>query len=208
MWKVTFSNKTKRGTGFNRNAEEGEFMVELEPSICGWVYATPERYQFVDGEFSEYPGWESESKKKELYEMYNSILTDIDNIVAGMQKENFEYNGVKFYVDADFIHKTRTRMDSLPDQAVIIWKSADKLADGITNVEVSFTKPEFIALSDALYDKAANEWYMGEELKKHLKVLCKKPDITLEDLKNFKADFVDMTTRPVDTTTPPVSGGM
>lgn len=53
MWKLVFDSVTNRGVGFNREAGEGEFAVSLPPSECAWFNATPERYQYVGGVFSE-----------------------------------------------------------------------------------------------------------------------------------------------------------
>ena len=53
MWKLIFDNVTKRGTGCNREPQDGEFAIDRHPSECAWFNAEPERYQYVDGEFSE-----------------------------------------------------------------------------------------------------------------------------------------------------------
>jgi len=53
MWKLIFDNVTKRGTGCNREPQDGEFAIDRHPSECAWFNAEPERYQYVDGVFSE-----------------------------------------------------------------------------------------------------------------------------------------------------------
>jgi hypothetical protein len=53
MWKCVFDSATNKGVAFGRQAGDGEFMVELPPAECAWFNSEPERYQYVDGVFSE-----------------------------------------------------------------------------------------------------------------------------------------------------------
>lgn len=55
MWKLIFDSITLRGIGCNREPMEGEFAIERQPSDCAWFNVYPERYQYVDGVFSEVP---------------------------------------------------------------------------------------------------------------------------------------------------------
>jgi hypothetical protein len=64
MWKLIFDNATKRGTGCNREPQDGEFGVDRQPSECAWFNVTPERYQYVEGVFSEVETWQAEYDAK------------------------------------------------------------------------------------------------------------------------------------------------
>lgn len=65
-WKCVFDSATGRGVAFGRQAGDGEFMVELAPSECGWFNSEPSKYQYVDGTFSEVDPavWEETLKER------------------------------------------------------------------------------------------------------------------------------------------------
>ena len=175
MWKLVFNTETNRGSGFNRSASEGEYEVMLPPSQCAHFAETPERYQYVDGVFGEFAGWGSELEAKELENALTDKLSEIDGVVRMKQNEDFEYQGNMYYSDPDFIHKTLTRIDRLPDEYELTWKTADK--EGINNVYVVMTKPEFQAFADFMYDYMAGFWFAGDALKNQVKALANDGDI-------------------------------
>jgi hypothetical protein len=89
MWKLIFSNVTKRGTGCNREPQDGEFAIDRHPSECAWFNAEPERYQYVDGVFSEVEGWQEEEAAKAAE---REIVKQKDAIAA--QRYAIETGGV------------------------------------------------------------------------------------------------------------------
>lgn len=98
-------------------------------------------------------------------------LAQIDAIVQGAQSGNFTYQGKTFYSDPDFIHKTLTRIERLPDEHQLIWKTADKQPDGLNNIYVQMTKVEFQAFADFMYDYMAAFWFIGDAKKTQVKAL-------------------------------------
>lgn len=76
MWDLRFDNTTKRGLRIappNLNDTlEGEFSVMRPKEQCAWFLSTPTRYQYVDGVFSEFPGWETEQAEETLTQWRNS----------------------------------------------------------------------------------------------------------------------------------------
>jgi len=64
MWKCVFDSTSKRGVAFNREPQDGEFMQEITPANAAWFASEPERYQYVDGVFSEVSPeiWDEELK--------------------------------------------------------------------------------------------------------------------------------------------------
>lgn len=88
MWKCVFYSGTGRGVAFGREAGAGEFMVELPPSECGWFNVTPERYQYVDGAFSERAEWQAEQQAKE--EEQNARIARLEAIKAARITEGLK----------------------------------------------------------------------------------------------------------------------
>ena len=65
-WTCIFDAETNRGKRRDINGPgPGEFAVTRHPSQCAWFDQCPERYQFVDGVISEWPGWEAEQFQAE-----------------------------------------------------------------------------------------------------------------------------------------------
>lgn len=115
MWKCIFSTVTNRGVAFNRTAQDGEFMVEIPPSECGWFASTPERYQYVEGVFSEVETWEQEVTEKELTAAKTQKVNEITEFGDKKDMEPFEYpaeSGV-FYKVTDAILNTITYCDTM-----------------------------------------------------------------------------------------------
>jgi hypothetical protein len=93
MWKCIFDSETGKGVAFGREAQEGEFKVELPPSECAWFNSTPERYQYADGIFSERPEWEQEQQFKELEQ---AVTQKFNEIIVYNDKKDMEpipFNG-------------------------------------------------------------------------------------------------------------------
>jgi len=108
MWKLIFSNVTKRGTGCNREPQDGEFGVDRQPSECAWFNVTPERYQYVEGTFSEVQGYLEQKEKTVVFnQKKNQLLEERKNrnnfwpfVCDGNNYVNDELNiqGVKIQV--------------------------------------------------------------------------------------------------------------
>ena len=68
MWDLRFDSVTFRGLRVARDGEpveDGEFSIIRHRSQCAWFRSTPERYQYVDVVFSEFPGWADEQAARE-----------------------------------------------------------------------------------------------------------------------------------------------
>jgi len=88
MWKCVFDNETGKGVAFGRQAQEGEFMVELPPSECGWFNSDSERYQYIDGVFSERPAEELEALRKEKAKRVNKAKAEaeVERLLSEIQR--------------------------------------------------------------------------------------------------------------------------
>jgi hypothetical protein len=78
MWKCVFDSATNKGVAFGRQAGDGEFMVELPPADCGWFNSEPERYQYINGVFSERPAQELEELRREKVRASNARKAEAD----------------------------------------------------------------------------------------------------------------------------------
>lgn len=98
-WKLVFSSTTNRGVGCNREPQTGEFAIDRHPSECAWFMSEPERYQYVNGVFSEVPTWATEkadkafkeaqkAKKREVKDRYDllsltPVVTSYGSYIGG-----------------------------------------------------------------------------------------------------------------------------
>lgn len=66
MWKITYNTSTGLCTSCNsRDPQEGESVIYLDLTLCGWVNVYPERYKVVNGELVERPEWAQEEADRE-----------------------------------------------------------------------------------------------------------------------------------------------
>jgi hypothetical protein len=169
MWRCVFETATGKGVAFNRPAVAGEFVVEIEPRLCGDFANTPGRYQHVDGSFGERPGWTAEQAYGAVVAAVEAKIAAIEAHKAVLQIGPFLYQGHLYYTDgnamSDF-ERTKARCqrlagtDPIPTPPPIAghWLSADVDPETGLRVPVAFTVEQFYDLSDALYDNRALLW--------------------------------------------------
>lgn len=102
-------------------------------------------------------------------EAFLSALSAIDLEVQEKQSLPFEFNGHNYYPDTEFIQGVFSALSILPSDYQEIWKTADKEADGITNVYVTLDKTGIAGLAAAYLSFRKGIWADGEEKKKLLK---------------------------------------
>lgn len=109
MWKITYNTSTGLCTSCNsRDPQEGESLIYLDPTQCGWVNTDPGRYKVVNGALEEVPGYlEAKEKREALDKKLAEILEQRRNrnnvwdfIYDGHQYVNDEQNiqGVKVQI--------------------------------------------------------------------------------------------------------------
>lgn len=169
MWKLVFNSKTRRGTGCNRKPREGEFVIERKRENCLWFNIYPDRYQYVNGTFSEVPNWESDRLLKEKLQKLDKDLSDIDKEVQEADKQPFLFNGVSYYPDTEFIQGIFSVLHLLPSNYTEVWKTAEKEEDGLKNKKVTLDKAGITGLALAYLQFKKNNWLAGEIRKDALK---------------------------------------
>jgi hypothetical protein len=127
MWKCIFDSTTNRGVAFNRAAGDGEFQVEMQPSECAWFASTPERYQYVDGVFSEYPGWEQEQAEKEAAAELQYQKDAIAKQRYEMETSGLSYEGLTVPTDRESVQILDSTCEKIRRGLVssIDWKCKD-----------------------------------------------------------------------------------
>lgn len=137
--RLIFDNETKRGTGWNRDAHDGEFAVDLLPNVCAWFFSTPQRYQYVDGIFSEVATWEAELAEQVRIISFNNLKTRIIEKRRAMNDANFQYLGVEYVSDEPNIAGARLQIEGLDDADPIPTFTGTALASTWANADNGFT---------------------------------------------------------------------
>lgn len=101
MWKLIFSSATNRGTGFNREPLEGEFSVDRDKTLCGFFSVNPNRYQYVNGALSEYPGWEAEQAAEQTAAAIEGQKKAISSERYRIETSGVDYNGMTILTDRE-----------------------------------------------------------------------------------------------------------
>lgn len=189
MWKCIFDLETGKGVAFGREAQEGEFKVELPPSECGWFNSTPERYEYVNGIFSERSGWGQEQLAEKKSSAFKNKLSEIDSEVKSKASSPFTWNGNTWYPDVETIQGLYSVLPLLPEDYTEVWKTADLDQDGINNVYVTLDKAGVTSLALSLLTHKKSWWAAGEQKKLALKSLMADPATTLEDINAFSTSL-------------------
>lgn len=111
--------------------------------------------------------WKTEQELKD--ETLFSGLQAIDDEVSLAQQQPFPFNGHLFYPDTEFIQGVFSALNVLPANYQETWKTADKEADGVTNIYVTLDKAGIAGLAVAYLQFKKTTWSAGEEKKKLLK---------------------------------------
>ena len=110
MWTLVFDNNTKRGVALNREPKQSEFAVSREPRDCGWFALNPSRYQYVNLEFSDYPGWEQEEADKEAAKA--AALAELEARKAAIESAKDSANLKQYTVEQAEAWITQTLTDA------------------------------------------------------------------------------------------------
>jgi hypothetical protein len=170
MWKCIFDTVTGKGVAFNRPALTGEFAVEIEPRLCGDFANVPGRYQYIEGAFSERPGWAAESNVGKITTAVQSKLAQVAEEKDRRQNDLFTAQGYDFYADQEATETIRTTLlmamsdglagtDPVPTPAPFegLWLTASVDEDG-DRVAIPLTVAQLKLLSKALYNRNARLW--------------------------------------------------
>lgn len=170
QWKIVYNLTTGIVTAVNsRDLQDGEGVLYLDPALCGWANVYPSRYKVVNGTLLERTEWVAEQVQVERVKKLESDLAAIDIQVKGADSQPFEYSGHTFYPDTEFIQGIFSMLPYLPDDYTEQWKTAEKQADGISNVYVTLDKTALAGLAAAYFQVKKNNWAAGEAAKQQLK---------------------------------------
>lgn len=170
MWKIVYTLATGICAAVNsRDPEAGESVIHLDPTQCGWVNVYPERYKVVGGAIEERPEWTEEVAAAEKLRKLEEDISAVDSGVKEADKQPFGYNGHTYYPDTEFIQGMFSMLPYLPSDYTETWKTAEKEADGITNVYVVLDKAGIAGLASAYLQFKKNNWVVGETQKAALK---------------------------------------
>jgi hypothetical protein len=140
------------------------------PRQLEWYQGQPDRYELVDGMFSQVAGWAERYAKDQLAEAMEAKLGEIDMAVVAESNQPFLHNGHHYYLDIEYIQGVYSALPLLPDNWSQQWKTADK-PDGINNVYVAVDKAGVQALALAALQRKTSVWQRGDDLKKAVKLL-------------------------------------
>lgn len=152
---LIFSLSDNRGTGFDREPGEGEYMHRWEQDAAMFFFETPQRYEWTGTELIEFPGWESEQAATALAaaqeQMTAAIIAEEDRR-SWLPIEHPNGSGV-FYKSTIAITETIHRFAWMnPDDPLPInngnW-------DDVDGNPTPFTYQDLIDLRNAIYDRAA-----------------------------------------------------
>lgn len=96
-------------------------------------------------------------------------LLAIDEEVKNADGLPFEYNGHTYYPDTEFIQGIFSVLPLMPSNYTETWKTAEKEADGISNVYVQLDKAGITGLALAYLQFKKGNWAAGEMQKQALK---------------------------------------
>jgi hypothetical protein len=138
-WKLIFDSNTFRGIDYERPAADGEFLVELNSDLCGYFRNTPQRYQYVDGVFSEVRTWEAELAEQVRLISFNNLKARIIEKRRAMNDANFQYLEVEYISDEPNIAGVRLQIEGLDDTDPIPTFTGTAIASTWANAENGFT---------------------------------------------------------------------
>lgn len=105
-------------------------------------------------------------------------LQEIDNL-KWENHTTFTYNGNTFAVDPVVALGAKARSKD------IVWKSLNKLEDGVSNVYVEFDKSSFSDFCDAMYDHQESVWTHYENQKNILKAIYNDSERVTDDILEY-----------------------
>ena len=149
-----------------------------QPLLDQWNAKEQER---IDRENDPFYGMTTQEARVHALE---TKLAEIDLETQSNLATNFTYANTEFYAapkDVDFIMATLARSPS----TTVVWKSASKEADGVTNKYVQFTPAEFKAFADALYDDRAVIWAQGDAKKGPVKAMYNDMQYSPQDIWDY-----------------------
>lgn len=96
-------------------------------------------------------------------------LALIDRQVEEADSKPFPYLGHNFYPDTEFIQGVYSVLPLLPSGYTETWKTADKMADGVSSVYITLDKAGIQGLALAYLQFKKGNWMAGEQRKQTLK---------------------------------------
>lgn len=153
---LIFSLSDNRGTGFDREPGEGEYMRRWEQDAAMCFFETPARYEWTGTELIEFAGWEAEQASAALAAAQEQMIAAIiarENEESWKPIEHPEMSGV-FHKATDAIARTTKRFRDLADGDPFplnggMWRDA-------SGNPVPMTMEGLRSLEDALFDRAAH----------------------------------------------------
>lgn len=136
-----------------------------------WYTSQPDRYTLVKGKYVEVEGWKAAYEQAQRMAVLESKLSEVDAALAALQNGTFEYNGHRYYLDPLTITGQTVGVSLLPDGYTCTWKTADKDADGVSNIYVTLDKAGILAMAAACMAAYRANWDRTDAVKKEIKAL-------------------------------------
>lgn len=158
----------------------GFTVAEVEESIAfrgltkretDWYTSQPDRYTLVKGKYVEVEGWKAAYEQAQRMAVLASKLSEVDAALAALQNGTFEHNGHNYYLDPLTITGQTVGVSLLPDGYTRTWKTADKDADGVSNIYVPLDKAGILAMAAACMAAYSANWDRADAVKKEIKAL-------------------------------------
>lgn len=137
-----------------------------------WYTSQPDRYKLTRGKYVEVEGWKEAHEQAQRLEALKSKLAEVDASLAALQAGTFAHDGHNYYIDPVIITGQTVGVSLLPaDSYTRVWKTADKAADGVSNIYVTLDKAGIIAMAAACMAAWGDNWDRADAVKKEIKAI-------------------------------------
>ena len=137
-----------------------------------WYTSQPDRYKLTRGKYVEVEGWKETHEQAQRLEALKSKLAEVDAALAALQAGTFAHDGHNYYIDPVIITGQTVGVSLLPaDSYTRVWKTADKAADGVSNIYVTLDKAGILAMAAACMAAWGDNWDRADAVKKEIKAI-------------------------------------
>ena len=136
-----------------------------------WYTSQPDRYKLTRGKYVEVEGWKEAHEQEQRLEALKSKLAEVDAALAALQSGTFAYLGHNYYIDPVIITGQTVGVSLLPGSYTRVWKTADKAADGVSNIYVTLDKAGILAMAAACMAAWGDNWDRADAVKKEIKAI-------------------------------------
>lgn len=136
-----------------------------------WYTSQPDRYNLTRGKYVEVEGWKEAHEQAQRLEALKSKLAEVDAALAALQAGTFAHDGHNYYIDPVIITGQTVVVSLLPDSYTRVWKTADKAADGVSNIYVTLDKAGILAIAASCMAAWGDNWDRADAVKKEIKAI-------------------------------------